>query len=93
MEPDPDRTFRELGFYSATAGSYYKLVPRYLAAHPLSHGQWEVLVGASPAAMVDAFPPSVTSVVFPSEEVAAVWLIAEGLCVRRAYEEATRCQQ
>ena len=87
------QTFRELGFYPGHNDVYYKLVPRYVSARPLSHGQWEVLVGSPPAAMVDAFPPSVTSVVFPTEEVAAVWLIAEGLCVRRAYEEATRCQQ
>lgn len=72
MESDPDRTFRELGFYLGTAGSYYKLVPPYLAVHPLSNGQWAIFVGST--------TPATEAVVFPTAEAAAVWLTVEGLC-------------
>ena len=66
-------TLSRLGFYpSLRAGSYYRLIPVVVVVRELSHGQWSVAVG--PAAWIAA------TVVFPSFEAAAVWMIAEGLC-------------
>lgn len=77
---ETERALRELGFYSGVAGSYYKMVPRYMSVRPLSHDQWEVMgEGAW------------ESVVFPTLEAAVVWLKVEGLCQETAHEEqATR---
>ena len=66
-------TLSRLGFYpSHRASAYYRMWPEIVEVRELSHGQWSVAVG--PAAWIAA------TVVFPSFEAAAVWMIAEDLC-------------